>query len=96
LLSVTGVSVEKVSELILVRGARTKLEAGRDLRMTWLLAKFGGLLLMMGHNSRSESLFYYFKLEDQVPENHLLKTGILCATTFAIVSLNGGQPSGLI
>jgi transposase len=28
---------------------------------------------MMGHNSRSESLFYYFRLEDQVPENHLLR-----------------------
>src|SRR6476661_6177630 len=34
---------------------------------------FGGLLLMMGHQSRSESLFYYFRLEDQVPENHLLR-----------------------
>jgi transposase len=35
--------------------------------------RFGGLLLMMGHQSRSESLFYYFRLEDQVPENHLLR-----------------------
>src|SRR5713101_1228203 len=34
---------------------------------------FGGLLIMMGHHSRSESLFYYFRLEDQVPENHLLR-----------------------
>jgi transposase len=34
---------------------------------------FGGLLLMMGHHSRSESLFYYFRLEDQVPENLLLR-----------------------
>jgi transposase len=34
---------------------------------------FGGLLLMMGHQSRSEALFYYFRLEDQVPENHLLR-----------------------
>src|SRR5512146_3101390 len=34
---------------------------------------FGGLLLMMGHQSRSEGLFYYFRLEDQVPENHLLR-----------------------
>ena len=33
----------------------------------------GGLLPMMGHQSRSESLFYYFRLEDQVPENHLLR-----------------------
>ena len=28
---------------------------------------------MMGSQSRSESLFYYFRLEDQVPENHLLR-----------------------
>ncbi len=33
----------------------------------------GGLLFMMGNHSRSESLFYYFRLEDQVPENHLLR-----------------------
>jgi hypothetical protein len=33
---------------------------------------FGGLLIMMGHDARSEALFYYFRLEDQVPENHLL------------------------
>jgi transposase len=34
---------------------------------------FGGLLLMMGHHARSEALFYYFRLEDQVPETHLLR-----------------------
>jgi transposase len=34
---------------------------------------FGGLLLMMGHHSREEALFYYFRLEDQIPENHLLR-----------------------
>ena len=28
---------------------------------------------MMGQRTRSESLFYYFRLEDQVPENHLLR-----------------------
>ena len=28
---------------------------------------------MMGHQARSEALFYYFRLEDQVPENHLLR-----------------------
>jgi transposase len=33
----------------------------------------GGLLLMMGRHDRSEALFYYFRLEDQVPENHLLR-----------------------
>ena len=33
----------------------------------------GGLLIMMGRQSRGEALFYYFRLEDQVPENHLLR-----------------------
>ena len=27
---------------------------------------------MMGQQSRTESLFYYFRLQDQIPENHLL------------------------
>ena len=26
-----------------------------------------------GHHYRSESLFYYFRIEDQVPETHLLR-----------------------
>jgi hypothetical protein len=34
---------------------------------------FGGLPIMMGHHARSEALFYYFRLGDQVPENHLLR-----------------------
>jgi hypothetical protein len=34
---------------------------------------FGGLLIMMGSHVRSEALFYYFRLEDQVPESHLLR-----------------------
>src|ERR671923_1630045 len=33
----------------------------------------GGLLIMMGHHARSEALFYYFRVEDQIPENHLLR-----------------------
>jgi transposase len=28
---------------------------------------------MMGEQPRSEPLFYYFCLEDQIPEHHLLK-----------------------
>ncbi len=28
---------------------------------------------MMGQHDRSESLFYYFRLEDHIPENHLLR-----------------------
>jgi transposase len=33
----------------------------------------GGLLIMMGQHARSEALFYYFRLEDQIPETHLLR-----------------------
>jgi transposase len=33
----------------------------------------GGLLNMMGQHDRSEALLYYFRLEDQVPETHLLR-----------------------
>jgi len=35
--------------------------------MLELIAMVGGVLLMIGHHSRSEALFYYFRLEDQVP-----------------------------
>ena len=28
---------------------------------------------MMGQHTRAESLFYYFRLEDHVPEDHLLR-----------------------
>jgi hypothetical protein len=28
---------------------------------------------MMGQHDRSEALFYYFRLEDQAPETHLLR-----------------------
>lgn len=33
----------------------------------------GALLIMMGQHTRSESLFYYFRIEDHVPEDHLLR-----------------------
>jgi transposase len=33
----------------------------------------GGLLIMMGRHDRSEALFYYFRLEDQIPGTHLLR-----------------------
>jgi hypothetical protein len=32
----------------------------------------GGVLIMMGQYSCSEARFYYFRVEDQVPENHML------------------------
>src|SRR2546421_5421494 len=41
--------------------------------MLQAIAILGGWLLMMGQHDRSESLFYYFRIEDQVPENHLLR-----------------------
>src|SRR5215470_8154748 len=41
--------------------------------MLFCIPILGGLLIMMGQHSRSEALFYYFRLEDQVPENHLLR-----------------------
>jgi hypothetical protein len=34
---------------------------------------FGGLLIMMGYQARSEALFYCFRREDQIPETHLLR-----------------------
>lgn len=33
----------------------------------------GALLVMMGQQTRSEPLFYYFRIEDHIPENHLLR-----------------------
>jgi transposase len=41
--------------------------------MLFFIAMHGGLLIMMGQPARSESLFYYFRMEDQVPDNHLLR-----------------------
>ncbi len=38
----------------------------------WILI-VGGLLIVMGQHDRSEALFYYFRLEDHVPETHLLR-----------------------
>jgi transposase len=43
-----------------------------EFMLCWI-SMFGGLLIMMGQQSRGEALFYYFRLEDQVPENHLLR-----------------------
>src|SRR5260370_41220072 len=41
--------------------------------MLFVIAILGGSWPMMGQNTRSESLFYYFRIEDQVPEDHLLR-----------------------
>jgi len=37
--------------------------------MLCLILIVGGLLIMMGQHDRSEALFYYFRLEDQVPRS---------------------------
>jgi hypothetical protein len=41
--------------------------------MPFCIAIVGGLTLMMGQHARSESLFYYFRPDDQVSENYLLR-----------------------
>ena len=41
--------------------------------MLCLILIVGGLLIMMGQHDRSEALFYYFRLDDQIPESHLLR-----------------------
>jgi transposase len=38
-----------------------------------LRQRSGGAPTMMGQQPRTEPLFYYFRLEDQIPEDHLLK-----------------------
>ena len=38
-----------------------------------LILIVGGRLIMMGQHDRSEALFYYFRLEDHISENHLLR-----------------------
>jgi len=40
--------------------------------LRWI-SNLGGLLIMMGHQARSEALFYYFRLDDQIPETRLLR-----------------------
>jgi len=36
--------------------------------MLWWLSILGDLLIMMGQHTRSELLFYYFRLEDDIPK----------------------------
>jgi transposase len=52
--------------------------------MLCLIPIVGGLLIMMGQHDRSEAWFYYFRLEDQVPETHRLRL-IEKHITFAFV-----------
>ena len=41
------------------------------LAMFCWITILGGALIMIRQHSRSEALFYYFRLENQVPESHL-------------------------
>jgi len=41
--------------------------------MLFFVAIHGDWRIMIGQYARSESLFYYFRIEDQVPKNHLLR-----------------------
>jgi transposase len=67
--------------------------------MLCLIFIVGGLLIMMGQHDRSEALFYYFRLDDQIPESHLLRR-IDRHVSFAFVRerlrnsySEGGRPS---
>ena len=50
----------------------------------------GGLLIMMGQHVRSEALFYYFTLEEYIPENHLLRL-IDKHTSTSVSFVNGSR-----
>jgi len=65
-----------------VKPVRRTIDAQRELIYVWSCLTntrprhlegiaFRGI--MLGHHDRSEALFYYFRLEDQVPENHLVR-----------------------
>jgi transposase len=45
------------------------------ISLMWFSIKLhgGASLAMMGQQTRSESLFYYFRMEDHIPEDHLLR-----------------------
>ena len=58
--------------------------------MLCLILTVGGLLIMMGQHDRSEGLFYYFRLEDQVPETHLLR--LIEKHNFNIVAFEADWP----
>src|ERR1700686_3452023 len=55
-----------------MRFSRSMLKEVIFPMLCWILI-VGGLLIMMGQHDRSEALFYYFRREAQVPENHLLR-----------------------
>jgi transposase len=59
-----------------LNGNKSVVKEGKKeefLAMLCWITILGGVLIMMGQHDRSEALFYYFRLEDQVPETHLLR-----------------------
>jgi transposase len=68
------VGVEKVTVISRLNGSRSVVIKEQESlpRLCWITIH-GGVLIMMGQHDRSEALFYYFRLEDQVPETHLLR-----------------------
>src|SRR5437763_15165481 len=54
-------------------GDNSKVISRRELVMLQAIAILGGWLLMMGQHDRSASLFYYFRIEDLVPQDHSLR-----------------------
>ena len=64
--------VEKVTSISRMSSNRKHCRR-KHLPMLCLIPIIGGLLIMMGQHGLFEALFYYFRLEDQVPENHLLR-----------------------
>jgi transposase len=68
----TSVGVEKVTVISERSGGRSVVKGNHPSHACWITI-VGGTLIMMGQHSRSEALFYYFRLEDQVPANHLLR-----------------------
>jgi hypothetical protein len=66
------VGVEKVAGISTGTDGRSVVK-GRNPFHALLDHRFLGGVLIMGQHSRSEALFYNFRLEDQVPETHLLR-----------------------
>ncbi len=64
--TLTGVGVEKVTQIS--GWIQQKRVRRKHSRMLCLILIVGGLRIMMGQHDRSEALFYYIRLEDQVPE----------------------------
>jgi hypothetical protein len=78
------VGVEKVTAISRLRNSKSMLQEAFLTMRCWI-SILGGLLIMMGQHARSEALFYYFRLEDQIPENHLLRLVERWSSTLALI-----------